>query len=509
MIIDHPPLVLANLGAMDWVVVALYGLALVGTGVWLSKRQGSGEDYFLAGRSMPAWAVAISVLATTLSAATFVGGPQQAYAGNLTYLSASIGTIAAAFVVAFVFLPAFYAERVTTVYELLERRCGPGAKQTASAMFMFGRVAASGARIYIAAHALSYVAFGSLDPWPLAASCALLAFVGVVYTVAGGIATVIWTDVVQMVVFLGAIAIAGAILLSRVLAQTGGLEPAIDALASSEKLTLLSASIDPTQTYTLWTALTGFAILNIAAYGADQDLAQRMLTCKSSRKAAASMIGSALVGLPITALFMGLGLLLFLYEPTSPGVYEGSNATVGPFLHFMTTGLPAGIGGVLVAGIFAAGLSSLDSALNAMSSAFVTDFYRKARPGREERHYLTIARLGVAGWGVVLGGFACFCVWYRQGSETTLLDFALAVMLYAYAGLAGVFLCVLTIRRGSNASAIAGLFTGLVLTVGMEFVHRQLEDGLPFAFPWRLVIASGLSFGVCALGRARTGDAQA
>jgi len=504
VIIDLFPCHLATLGAIDWGVVALYALALVGTGIWLSKRQGSGEDYFLAGRSMPAWAVAISVLATTLSAATFVGGPQQAYAGDLSYLSASIGTIGAATVVAFVFLPAFYAERVTTVYELLERRCGAGAKQTASAMFMLGRVAASGARIYIAAHALSFVAFGSLEPWPLAISCVILAFTGVVYTVAGGIATVIWTDVVQMVVFLGAIAIAGAILASRVFAQTGGVEPAFAALAEADKLTLLSGSVRFEEPYTLWTALTGFALLNIAAYGADQDLAQRMLTCKGPKQAARSMIGSALAGLPVTALFMGLGLLLFLSEPTSPGEYDGANKTVGPFLHFMTTGLPPGVGGVLVAGIFAAGLSSLDSALNAMSSAFVTDFYRKARPARSERHYLTVARLGVAGCGLVLGGFACFCVWYRQGSEGTLLDFALGVMVYAYAGLAGVFLCVLTVKRGGNASAMAGLLTGLALTVGMEVTDRSLKDGLPFAFPWRLVIAAGVSFGVCAIGRARS-----
>lgn len=501
----------SQFGLMDWIVLGAYFALVVGTGIWLSRRQRGTEDYFLAGRAMPAWAVSISVLATSLSAATFIGAPQDAYDGNLTYLSATLGTIAAALIAAAVFIPAYYRHGVTTVYELLDRRFGLSAQLAASGMFMIGRVMASGARVYVAAHALSYIIWGDLTPTNMLLSVTILSLAGVLYTIVGGIATVIWTDVVQTIVFLVAIAAALIVLLVRIPAPMGEIYAALD---SAGKLKLIDLSLDPTRPYTLWTAVTGFALLNLAALATDQDLAQRTLTCRSPLHAARSVIASQIIAIPVVLVFMLIGALLFvLYN--RPDLLGAVGVAPEPpadsrkiFLSFVTGGLPPGLAGLMIAGLFAVGLASLDSALNAMSSTFVNDFYRRARPAQSDRHYLIVGRCGVACWGVILGLFAAFCVyWQRTTPDESLLVFALRVMVFAYTGLLAVFACAVFTRRGTTASVIGALSTGFVLTLLMEpAVWKRLPLPLEarefaLAFPWRMVIATAGAFGVACLGR--------
>lgn len=521
------------LGAPDWVVVAAYFLLLIGTGVWLSRRQGGTEDYFLAGRRMPSWAVAISVYATATSAATFIGAPDEAFAGDLTFLSTNIGTVLAVFIVAFVFIPAYYARRVTTVYELIGARFGPAARQATSWTFMLGRVFSSGARVFIAAHALAYVLFGDIQPQHLLIGVAMLSVAGVLYTVVGGIATVIWTDVVQAAVLIVAVLAALIVLLMRVPIGVFEIGEVLRGADGGSKLRVLDMHPNLTGTtgnsagafsknYTLLTALTGWMLLGVAAYGADQDLAQRLLTCRSRVRASIAIVGSLLMTLPVTLVFMSIGLLLYVFYQR-PDVMGAAAPTVEitsgakAFLHFLVHEMPPGLGGLMIAGIFAAGLSSLDSALNSMSSAFVHDFYKKIYPDRSERHYLRVGRIGVALWGAALGGFACFCVYWHGRDGDTLLQFALRVMTFTYTGLLAVFAAALLTRRGTSASAIAALATGFLVVVLMEpIVWRWWTDLTPFtratadgsagwrlgnmtpAFPWRMVLGAGLAFLVCA-----------
>ncbi len=514
-------------GLLDWIVLALYFVLLVGTGVWVSRRVSNSRDYFLGGRAMPAWAVAISVLATSLSAATFIGGPQQAYEGDLTYLSATLGTIVAAVVVALVFIPAFYKHNVTTVYELLEVRFGSGARRAASAMFMIGRVFASGARVYIAAHALSFILWGDVASLHLLIAVAALSAAGVVYTIAGGIESVIWADVVQTVVFVGAIVTAMVVLITRIPAPISEIVTALGTAGEggASKLALIRTTTDLSAPFTLWTALTGFTLLNLAALGTDQDLVQRMLTCRSPLKASWSVISSQLIAIPVVLVFMVLGLLLFVFHkrPDLMGTALGE-APIGKevFLRFITFDMPPGMSGLMIAGLFAIGLTSLNSALNAMSSTFVSDFYRRWRPTSSETHYLRAARLAVVAWGVILAFFAALCVWWQSDStrQTTLLEFALGVMVYAYTGLLAVFLCALFTRRGSTPSVLAALATGFLLTLAMEpalfrawtalfawsAATPDIADGfrlgeLRLAFPWRMVIATAGALAVCLAGK--------
>lgn len=529
---------------LDGLVLLGYCLVLVVTGVWFSRREQKGTaDYFLAGRRMPMWAVAVSIIATSLSAATFIGAPEQSYRGDMTYLSANIGGIIAVVIVAAVFIPAFYRHDCTTIYELLERRFGLGAKSAASAAFMVGRVFASGARIYIGAIPFAMILFGpdkAGQPPYLIAAIGALCLVGVMYTLFGGIASVIWTDVIQTVVLVTAVIAAIVLLVVKIGAPAGEVWAYLSAAGpdGSSKLTVLRAGIDlsrpglgfdPSAQFTLLTAVFGFALLNLAAYGTDHDMVQRMLTCKSPVQGSRSVLTSLAIGIPLVAMFLVVGLLLHAF-------YHGGFAAAGAgadgrggvvadtaqvFLNFILTEMPPGLAGLMLAGLFAAGVGSLNSAINAMAATFIKDFYTRWAPGRDERHYLAMSRGAVVAWGIVLGAFAVGCVyWKRSSPETTLIGLALSVMTFAYAGLLAVFLTALFTRRGSTASVVAGLVTGFAVIAFLQpFIYKPVMGALfgpdspaaslSLAFPWHMTIATGLAFAVCCLGRKSGAAAQA
>ena len=512
-----------SFGFYDWAALGCYGLVLLLSGLWLGRKKQTGtEDYFLAGRAMPAWAVAVSILATSLSAATFIGAPEQAYRGDFTYLTMSIGAILGAVFVASVLLPAFYRYRVATVYEFLELRFGTKAKLASSWTFMIGRVFASGARIFIAALPASLILFGDLEPVHLWLAIAALTLTGVLYTLAGGVRSVIWSDVIQAVVFLGAAAGSCLLLLERIPLSLGEIVTALGSAGEDmpSKLTVIDLGFDLTQpglgfdpsaSYTLLTALTGLTLLSIGAYGTDHDLVQRMLTCRSAKKGSWSLISAILMQIPVIALFLIIGSLLYVFylrpdlmAAAAPGYRVDDSRQV--FLSFILEEMPAGMPGLMMAGLFAAGLSSLNSALNAMASSFVNDWYRTVFPDRGERHYLRVGRCAVAGWGVVLGGFAMVCVYWQQAAQQSLIDFALSVMTFAYAGLVAVFLTAALTSRGNGRSVVMALAGGFGATALLQPpIWRSWAPSawqpLTLAFPWQLLIATAIATALCCLGK--------
>ena len=493
-------------GARDWAVLAAYLAVVVTIGVLAGKKnkRSDADEQFLAGRSMPVWAVAISLLATSQSAATFVGGPQQAYAGNLTYLAANIGALLAAVVVAVLFIPAFYRAQVTTVYELLGNELGGAAQRTASAMFLIGRVFASGARLFIVALPFSLIAFGEVDSGSMTISIVVIATAAALYTMIGGIRAVIWTDVLQAVVYIGAV----VVVLFVILNQLGmSLFDALDVLRYSgarEKLTFIDSGMqsadDFARPYTLWAIVFGMTLFNMAALGTDQDLTQRLLTCRSARRGSWSVILSMLMGWPVVLLFLTVGLLLYVYynQQTLIGVVGPPTPTDDSrtvFLHFILSELPTGLRGLMLAGLFAAAMSSMDSALNAMAASTVTDF-------RREKSSVLRSKFVVGAWAAVLAAFAVFCIFWQKQSGMKLIDFALSVMVFAYSGLLGVFLCVLLTKRGSAVSAIGAMATGFLAVTYMQptvWDKWAWRVGIDFtlAFPWKMVVATTLSFLVC------------
>ena len=266
--------------------------------------------------------------------------------------------------------------------------------------------------------------------------------------------------------------------------------------------------------------LFGFTLFNVAAFGTDQDLTQRMLTCRSARAGAWSVVIANIISWPVVFLFLLMGLLLHVYYqrpdvmgPAAPAYAVDDTRQV--FLQFILREMPTGLRGLMIAGLFAAAMSSLDSALSAMSSTTVADFYRPWRrrsaghdvePG--DRRELRVARAAIVGWAIAIAGFAVVCVFWQAKSGRTLIVFALGVMVFAYGGLLGVFVTALLTRRGSAASTLAALATGFVAVVLMQdFAWRRWAPALgievTLAFPWKMVVATVLSFSVCCLGKRR------
>jgi solute:Na+ symporter, SSS family len=558
----------------DWLVLGGYFLVLALTGLILSrKKQEDTDDYFLASRSMPMWAVMLSVVATSLSAATFIGGPEISYRGNLTYLATHVGVSAllAVVIVGVFFIPAYYKHKVSTVYELLEVRFGKASRKASSVMFMVGRVFASGARLFMVAIPAAMILFDEtsdleLQKKQMMIAVAVLTLVGIFYTLVGGIRSVIWTDVIQLGVFVGA---AGAALYMLVDKLPIDFDTALNTLAGNtesaggEAVENLSApaaieeldinapesklrwsdpgasiqdgslTVQISNSFTWVASLTGLLLFNLAAYGTDQDMAQRMLTCKSDKRSRWSAIGSVLMGWPINLLFLavGLGLFLFYKHPklmgdAAPAYQPDSSMKV--FLTFILNEMGTGMRGLLLAGLFAAGLSSLNSALNAMASTFIEDLYKPLVKRASPRHYVKTGRLAVVFWGLVLGSFAALCVAIYDAENQTLIGFALGVMVIAYSGLLAVFLTALFTKRGNNTSVIGALLVGGTIAVlldatvwaglsdfakwwhgdGAEYVNTQLPERLAqmsewckqIALPWRMLIATAAAFAICLLG---------
>jgi len=510
---------------VDWIVLGGYFLVLGITGFVFSRRSPkSTDDYFLGGRKMPSWAVSISIVATSLSAVTFIGAPQEAYSGNLTYLATNIGMVLAAMVIAILFIPVFYRSRSESIYQLLETRFGPAARKAASVAFMCGRVLASGARIYAGAIPASILLFGidkGTDPGHLIVAIAILSCVGIVYTLAGGISSVIWSDVIQFAILIGAALCAIVLISSSFNAPISEIYSQLQSGGTDEnsKLTLFDLSFDPTHRYSLPACIIGFTLLGIGSYGTDQDLAQRLLTCKSAKHGARSIISGILIGIPTTATFLCVGLLLWIVyqrpELTSLGSPTPPGESMTVFLHYILSQIPPGVRGLMMAGLFAAGLSSLNSAINAMGAAFISDLYRpmmeaRSVTGKDDRHYVIVGRIAVVAWGVILGLFAVVCIYWQQAENDTLIGFALSVMTFAYAGLIGVFFSAIFTKRGSSRSAILALIAGFGwMLLNQRFVFNafdalhtpRIEYWYDIHFTWKLTIGVMISTAVCMAGK--------
>jgi SSS family solute:Na+ symporter len=509
----------ARFSLLDWAIVAGYLAIIALAAAKLGRRKTTdARDYFLAGGAVPAWLAAISVLATTQSAATFLGGPDYGFRGDFTYLSANIGALLAAFVVARVFMPRFYAQGVTTVYELLGQRFGAGAMRAAGGMFLIGRVLAGGARLYLAAVAVSMLLFLDAGAGGVVLAAALLVAVAFLFTFHDGLRSIVWIDLIQFAVYLSA-ALALLLLLRSMIPLS--LPDILHGLAvtpeGKDKLRLVNLSLDPTQPFALPAILTGLTLLNIGSFALDQDTSQRLLACRDAKAGARGLYLSVLAGIPVIAVFIAIGSLLYVvyrrpdmmgHAAASPAAaFHGADITV--FMHFILTRAPPGFRGLAAVGVIATAVGTTMSALNAMSSVLIQDFYRpwraRAAAALTERHYVNAGRIGMGVMGLATFAMAVFSFYWRRYSDTPLLEFVLSVMNFAYAGLLGVYFTAVFTQRGSTASVIAALAVGfLVILVLQPYVADHL--GLPMmlrrlAFPWQLCLGAAAAFATCASGR--------
>ncbi|WP_394175857.1 sodium:solute symporter [Thalassotalea litorea] len=508
--------------AADWMVFTVYALIMISTG-WYFNRQKSAntDDYFLGGHKMPVFLVAVSVLATSQSAATFLGGPDQGYRNDLSYLATNIGAFIAAFFVAIYLIPKFYQHKVTTVYELLSQRFGENAHKQAGIMYLFGRIFASGARLYMAAIAVSMILFGDIAAQSVIISTLVLTCVGLMYSIIGGIRTVIYSDAIQCAVYVSAAILVLYFLLQAIPADFSQI---IDALRypidrEQSKLTVFNFDWDFTSAgvFTIWSSLTGFVLLNIAAFGLDQDMTQRVLTCKDARQGSFAMIYSVLMVIPVMLLFIAIGLLLYvLYQRPDLAFGESakditqsfSGEKITIFMYYVLNEIPAGVKGLVTIGVIAAALSTLNSGLNSMASVLVQDIYRpylnKKGAQKPEQHFVKAGQFCMVLVALALSAMAILCYYWQQYSDTPLLAFALSVMVFSYSGLLGVYFTAVFTHRGNATTVPLALITGFL--VSLSFQPYIIDNVLPaqwqfnLGFTWQLCIGAMLSFLVCVAG---------
>jgi len=494
---------------MDWIIFVSYFIMLIVTSVLLSRtRITNSRDYFLGGNAMPMWAVAISVLATTQSAATFLGGPEYAFRNDLTFLGFYLSAFLGVIFVAKVLIPRFYAIRAVTVYELLETRYGASAKRSAGVMFLVGRLFASGARLYIGALAISMILFMDISAYHVALSIIVLVLGALAYTYFGGVRSVIYSDVIQALTYTFA---ALVVLFYLYYALHSDFQTVLQTLADDDKLRLFDLRLDFSSagSFNFWGLMSGWLLLNIAAYGLDQDMTQRVLTCKDKREGKRAVVVSVLMTIPVVVIFMLIGLLLYLYyehpelSGFSDGVdqqFDGQKVTI--LMYYILNEMPEGLRGLVTVGAIAAALSSTNSVLGAMSSVAIEDLYkpwRLKRGGVDELHFVKAARGGVLLFALLLSLMAMVSYYWQRYTDLPLLSFALGVMAFAYSGLLGVYFSAIFTSRGSAKSVLFALIGGFMTVLILQPYVLGVLTAYKLGFAWQIVIGTAVAFAIVQL----------
>jgi len=492
---------------VDWGVFIAYFLVLTFTSVILSRvKVKSTRDYFVGGNSVPMFAVAISVLATSQSAATFLGGPEYSYGKDLTFIGFYLSAFLAVIFVARVLIPRFYAIHAVTVYELLEIRYGESAKKQAGVMFLIGRLFASGARLYIGALAISMILFLDISASHVAISIAILMLGALAYAYFGGVKSIIFSDIIQAMTYIGA---GIAVLIYLYVSINADMGTVISTLEADNKLKLLDFSMSGG--FSVWALLGGWLLLNIAAYGLDQDMTQRALSCKDTKSAQRSLMMSIYMTIPVAILFLMIGLLLYLFyqHPELSGLstevvqkFEGEKITI--FMYYILHEMPEGIRGLVTVGAVAAALSSSNSVLGAMSSVAIEDLYKPWKMKQsttDEMHFVKAGRNAVLFFAVALSAMAMLSYYWQRYTELPLLSFALGVMAFAYTGLLGVFGAAIFTKRGSAITVPLALLSGFMTVLLLQpYVLGNIFD-LKLGFAWQILGGTIVAFGVMMMGK--------
>jgi SSS family transporter len=442
------------------VTLGAYLGLMVLMGVYFSRRENSTEDFFLAGRRIPWWAAGISIFATQLSAITFMAIPAKSYSTDWTYFIQSLGIFAMAPVVAYLFLPFFRRLNVTTAYEYLEHRFSLGIRLFGSAqyvLFQFGRMAVV---VYLPALALSAVT--GID---IHLCIILMGVLCIIYTVLGGVEAVIWSDVIQAFVLLG-----GAVLI--VFACASGVDGGFSELyqRASDAGRLRLADLDAGWSFakaSLPVVILGGIFINLVPYASDQSVVQRYLTTRDETSARRAIWLGGILAIPASILFFGIGSALFGFYDANPERLVPLSKTDQILPWFLVNEIPAGVAGLVIAGIFAAAMSSLDSSMNSSATALVTDFYRRFNPERSDARCLRLARVLTVLLGIIGTGAALLMATF--GAQDIFDQWLQIVGLFA-GGLCGLFVLGIFSRRASSRSAVVGIVVSVLVLVVVKYL---------------------------------------
>lgn len=449
--------------SIDYIVLLAYLAGITIFGVMFRRSQRTVKDYFLGDKNTSWIVISLSIVATETSTLTLIGVPALAYAnyarpeqgGNYTYLQVVLGYVIARIIISLLFIPAYFSGNLLTAYELLKNRFGVSTKNFAASLFLIMRALAEGVRVFAASLVLSAVLTASIPSLPHLWLWSIL-IVGVltlIYTFEGGIAAVIWTDLIQLIIYIGGSLLAAYELLHLV---PGGWQTIASEATAAGKFQVVSFKLDFTVPFTFWAGLLGGTFLTMASHGTDQLLVQRLLTCRNKRESQKALVLSGFVVLFQFALFLTIGVMLYAYYKFYPLTTQlASNDEIFPT--FIVHRLPHGISGLVIAAIFAAAMSNLSGSLNSLSSSTVMDFYKPlVKPNASDEDLLRLSRWLTAAWGFVLIGIAILA--RSWGSVFTT---GLTIASLVYGPMLGAFLLGVLTKRANQTGVMVGMGAAL------------------------------------------------
>lgn len=480
--------------SIDYVIIVAYLIGIAIFGMVKGGKQKSSKDYFQGSGSVQWWAVCFSIVAAETSTLTFISIPGLAYLTNLNFLQVTIGYLLGRIVIASVLLPSYFKGDLSTAYHFLENRFGSKTRSYASVVFIFTRLAADGVRLFATAIPLKLM----LDiSYPTA--IIIIAVIALTYTYVGGVKGVIWVDVIQMIIYLGGALIALGFLVFDFLPD--GFNSIVSAASLDNKFEIFNLGFSGgfseffAKPYTLFAGVLGGAFLSMASHGTDQLIVQRLLTTKSLADGKKAIIGSGVLVIIQFALFLVVGLGLYALYGTYNLAEIGISKSDEIFPIFIINKLPVGISGIIIAGLFAAALSTLAGSISALSSSTMLDLYKPFSGIDDDGKELKISRYFTIMWTVILIGSALFFM----SSPQTVVELALSIASFTYGGLLGTFLLGLLNKKAKQEDALAGFTAGIFIMITVITLNLA-------AWTWFTLIGVGTTLIVGSLLSKLTND---
>jgi len=459
----------------DLGVIIAYLLFITWFGARFKEKQATLKDYFLGGRGAPWWAIAFSIVSAETSTLTVIGTPALSFSGNFTFLQLILGYLLGRMIIAVLFLPHYFRGEMFTAYELMQRRFGEPVRRFTAGTFLVLRALAEGVRVFAISIVISIV-LGTGE----IASIAVIVCLTLFYTFEGGMTAVIWTDVIQMCLYVGG-ALASFFLILHLV--PGGWPEVVALGTATHKFQLFDFRFSFTaaffqRNYSFWAGMLGGCFLTTASHGTEQLMVQRLLAARNQRESRLALLSSWVVVFSQFTLFLLIGVLLYVYYRSvgkpAPAIAERI------YPEFIWNHLPLGVAGLVIAAILAAAMSNLSAALNALASTTIMDFVKPLRPRHPEGVYLRLARWSTVVWGGVL-----FSVGLAARHWGSVLEAGLSIASVLYGALLGVFLLGVLTRRPGEWAAILGMCAGLLATL---LLRKYV------AYTWYVLIGSSATF---------------
>jgi SSS family transporter len=473
-----------GLNALDVAVIVGYLGCVTAFGMRFQKKESTLRGYFLAERSIPWWAISLSIVAAETSTLTIISVPGMAYEKDFRFLQLVIGYLIGRVIISVLLIPHYFRGDLVTAYQLIERRFGQKLRSLTAGLFLITRAAAEGVRVFAVAIvvgiALNGVLGGYSDFGRDVAAIAIVSALTLIYTFKGGMAAVIWTDVVQLAVYVTG-SLAGLFTILHLV--PGGWHAVYTVAEAAGKFRVFDFSWNFYATYTFWSGVIGGAFLTTASHGTDQLIVQRLLSSRSERQAKVALLASGVIVMIQFSLFLLIGATLFVFYKMFPPAVAFTRAdTIFPT--FIVNRMPHGISGLLISAILAAAMANLSAALNSLSSTTIVDFYSRINPAASEARRVRLSRMATVVWGVVLFALAILA---RSGGKV--LELGLSIASVAYGSLLGVFMLGVLTRKATERGAMAGMLCGFMLNLYLWQFTR-------IPFPWYVPLGSVITFAI-------------